>query len=386
MSKKIIISSIDAPFVGGAGTNSYNLIKLFRNILKHNVVGLYIYTEYNYIADPHKIGNILNFNPKKEKIESIKNKIIDSLGGEPDVILTKNYIPVFFLKKIFPRIKLYLLPSGSSFYGHYINKVNLITMSELIKKLESSQLKLYDVVTHKGKWPCYPDSCQPGCDCELRALLLADKIIPNSDITENLFKLLYKNLTIKDSLISKILSYNLTSALYDMSALTGVKRLDFNKRKYDLIFIAYNWNRKLKNATLVENIVNNKIMKKYNILVAGNNSNIIKPTNYNTTILNCINNKHIFEFLMNSRCLACVSWYDSFPNVITEANMCGCNIVSSENVGQAKLLPPKLIVKNFNNVTDWIDKIELGINNKFTPFKIDQISILKELNNTLFKE
>jgi glycosyltransferase involved in cell wall biosynthesis len=380
MNKKIVLTSVDAPFIGGAGTNSYNLIKLMRSVLRMKVVGLFIYTEKTLVCDPHNIGNIVSFNPKVDKAENIRNKLVDLLEGPPDMIVSKNYIPVFFMKKMFPKTKLCLLPSGSSFYGQYVNKEGMTTMTEVMKKLSKNELKLNDVIKQQGKWPCYPESCQAGCDCELRALMLADKIVPNSTMTENLFKLLYKNLP----LVNKVQGAIMTPGVYDMGTLSGVKRIDFATRKYDVVFIAYNWDRKLKNPELVERIVNHKSMKKYNMLIIGNAAQKIKATNFNTTQLNYMNNKNIFEFLMNTKCLVCPSYYDSFPNVVTEANMCGCNVVCSENIGQAKIIPPRLLVKNFGRLEDWLEKIELAINNKFMPFKIDQIKILKDLSVVLF--
>lgn len=386
MSKRVVLSSVDAPFIGGAGTNSYNLIKLFKNSLKHHIVGLFIFHENSYNIDPDKVGNILSYNPKKDKLEDYNTKITDMLGGPPDILLAKNYISVFFLKKIFPKTKVCLLPSGSSFYGHYVNKHSLIPMSELITKLQTDQVKLHDVIDHRGKWPCYPESCRPGCDCELRAMLLSDMIIPNSALTESLLKLLYKHLSMKESVIGKIMPYNFTSGLYDLANLNAVKKIDFAKRKYDLAFICYSWDRKLKNVALVEKLINSPVMRKYQILVIGNTAPAIKTKNFNVTKLGYVGNKSIFQLLTNTRVLACVSYYDSFPNVVTEANLCGCNVVLSANVGQCKLVDKRLVVGNFYSEEQWLEKIELAIKSKFTPFRIEQIKILKDLNVLLFGE
>lgn len=97
--KKVLLCSIDAPFIGGAGTNAYNLIKLLR--CTHDVVGLFIFTGDKYDKDPHKIGNIIKYDPTKDKLENIQKEIVKALNWFPDVIIAKNYIPVLISRKMF---------------------------------------------------------------------------------------------------------------------------------------------------------------------------------------------------------------------------------------------------------------------------------------------
>jgi len=74
-------------------------------------------------------------------------------------------------------------------------------------------------------------------------------------------------------------------------------------------------------------------------------------------------------------------WF--FSHVVTEANMCGCNIVASENVGRLKLIAPKLLLKILGM---WrvLEKIELAINNKFTPFANWPDQDIERVNVMLF--
>lgn len=380
--KNILLCSIDVPFIGGAGTNSYNLIKLLRGFLKYNVVGLFIYTNDLFKKDPHNIGNILKYNPMKDNIDIIREEIINIFNDEPNLILAKNYISVFIGKKLFPKVKLFFLPSGSSFFNLYCEQYGMITIKELIKKLETGYVKLSNIVKYKGNWPCFPQSCKLGCDCETRAICIADKIIPNSQITEQFYKALYKNIKMVGRSISdKITNYIFISGLYDTIYIKNIiKNIEFSERKYDIIFVCYNWKRKLKNMELVEKIVNDKLMKKYSIVVIGDQSNLLKSRNLNVTIIGYLENNKLLEYLENSRCLVCVSYYDSFPNVITEANLCGCNIVTSENVGQCKLIPKELVVSDFYNLNEWIDKIILGVKKKYRSFIIDHQEVLKKLD------
>lgn len=385
MPKNVLLCSIDAPFIGGAGTNAYNLIKLLRSHLKYNVVGLFIYTNTLLLKDPHNIGDIIKFNPNRDDIEKIRTDIVKALGTEPDVMIVKNYIPVFIVKKMFPRVKLVFLPSGSSLYGHYCTINKQITVTELIDKFLSDEVQISDIISHNGRWPCYPQGCQTGCDCEMRALSLADKIIPNSYITELLYRAMYDNNKLKGlNLGTKITQHIYTSALYDTNYISkNIKLIEFNKRGYDVTFACFNWKRKLKNISLVEQIINHDSMKNLHIMVIGELSNLLKPRFLNTTIVGCIDNKKFLECLANSKVVLCPSYYDSFPNVVTEANLCGCNVVISRNIGQSIIVQEHSLVDNFYDVTEWITKILNASKKKYNTYNIDQMSILKEFDEVL---
>lgn len=385
--ERILLCSIDAPFIGGAGTNSYNLIKLLRYKLKYNVVGLYFYKDESLDRDPHKIGGVHKFNPNRDKIPILKNTLIKDLGGYPDLILAKNYISVLMAKKFFPQTKLYFLPSGSSFYGHYCAKYGLTTINNLIDELETGHKGLSSIVNKTGKYPCWPESCLTGCDCELRAYIVADKIIPNSDITERLFKALYGRVKSPsgNSIIEKVNRYIETSGLYDYEFIsTTTKWIKFEDREYDVIFACYSWKRNLKNIDLISQIVKDPRIRPLKVLVIGHESNKAKiPANSKAVAIGCVDNKKIIEYLSKTKTYVCPSYYDSYPNMITEADLCGCNIVTSNNVGQHHRIPKELVVNKFEDVEEWILKILRSLDHKHESLLIDQSIILQDLKNVI---
>jgi glycosyltransferase involved in cell wall biosynthesis len=387
--QKILFCSIDAPFIGGAGTNSYNMIKLLRSKLKYTVSGLYLYTNDNLDKDPHNIGGIHKYNPSKDKIAVLKATLIKDLGGFPDLILAKNYISVLISKKIFPQTKLFFLPSGSSFYGHYCARFGQTPIIDLINDLETGKKTLSSVTRVTGKYPCWPSSCQSGCDCELRAYIMADKIIPNSHITERLFKGLYGNIKsgidADHSVANKVNSFIETSALYDCETIMKTtKNINFENRKYDVIFACYSWKRNLKNMDLVNKIIKDVRMKNVRIVIIGNDSQkAVIPVGSKTMTVGCVDNKKMFEYLGDTRCYVCPSYYDSYPNMITEADLSGCNTVSSLNVGQHNRLAKELLVINFNSVDEWVTKILKAVDQKHSSLLIDQTIILQNLKNII---
>lgn len=383
MKKNILLCSIDAPFIGGAGTNSYNLIKLLRSVLKHNVVGLFIYRDVKYDKDPHKIGNIFKYDPDKDNLDNIKKEInLVFKNNNPDIILSKNYISVLIAKKMYPDIELIFLPSGSSFYGQYCNKYGQTPVTEIITKLQNNEFKFSDVVNKTGKYPCFPKGCEQGCDCEFRAIIVADKIIPNSELTEIYYKNLYKNLKSNATsfITNKIEPAIEISSIYDTAYVyKSIKQIDFEKRQYDVVFACFNWKRKLKGLELIDKIIDS--LKKYKILIIGGSSNGTKHKNI--TIVDCCSNDILLTYFANTRCFVSTSYYDSYPNAITEAKLCGCNIVTSKNVGQYKVLEPNLVVNDFFNVVEWVNKIEYAIKEKRATFNINQAGVLNDLNKYL---
>lgn len=385
--KKILLCSIDAPFIGGAGTNSYNLIKIMRGKLKHRVCGLYLYQDENLDRDPHKIGGIYKYNPKKDKIAQIKSGIIKELGGFPDTIMAKNYIAVLMAHKFFPTVKIYFLPSGSQYYSHYIRKFGLIPVNRLIRDLEEGRKSLTSIVKYQGDHPCWPNSCQNGCDCELRAFMTAHVVIPNSEVTERLFKGLFKRIQSSPgiSVADKIHPAIETSGLYDyQSVLKNSKYVQFSDRPYDVIFACYNWKRDLKNMELVRKIVRDPRMLGLKVLIAGHHSSLAKPDpKSRVEIVGCVKNDHMIKYLSQSRCYVCPSYYDSYPNMITEADLCGCNIVTSSNVGQYRRVSKELLVGNFNDTDEWIDKVIRSIKKRSTALLIDQGAIIKQLDEAI---
>ena len=87
--------------------------------------------------------------------------------------------------------------------------------------------------------------------------------------------------------------------------------------------------------------------------------------------------------MSQAKCVICPSFYDSFPNVITEANLCGCNVVISKNVGQSYLLNAQFVVNDFYDKDEWIDKIMLATKKKIPGYHIDQVDILKQFDEII---
>ena len=101
--QRILITSTQYPYYGGAATNAYALIKHFRK-LGVKVCGIF-FEEKSVNADPDSIGGV--FLVSKKDIQSCKKKINQYLEGEPDVVLCKNYVAPVLSRKIYPNSKIF---------------------------------------------------------------------------------------------------------------------------------------------------------------------------------------------------------------------------------------------------------------------------------------
>ena len=365
---KILISSIDAPYIGGAGTNAYNIIKMLRK-LGHQVAGLFFYKDMILNKDPHNIGGIWRYAPE-DNMELIKNNIINYLGGEPIVIFAKNYIGVLMSNKFFPNAKLIFLPSGSQYYSHYSNKFGWAPITNLLHNLKIDKCNLTTIVNKQGKGPCWPSSCPIGCNCEQEAYKRANIIIPNSDLSQELFSLLFGS--------DKISKFVETSAIYDIDTIPKILP-KFETRKFDIMFGCYSWNREIKNLNLVGQILTHPKLKNKKVLVAGDGANKLKISSPNIIIKQNKDIPKMLDEIKNAKTYVCTSYYDSYPNMINEADYCGCNLITSRNVGQRNKMPAQCIINNYTDLDEWVTKILASLNIKYAGLEINQDIILLEL-------
>lgn len=312
-SKRILIMSIDTPYVGGSGANTYKMIKTFREKTEHCVAGLFIDKDETNVTDPDKIGGISRITKfDKDQIPIIRSQIKKHLGGKsPEIVIAKNYISVYLARKIFSsRSKVIFSPSGSRYYSWKCGVDKFMTYNEFYRAVDAIETEdecdLEDF--------CYSNnrSCGENCKCEYAAFKYADVILPNSRISRELFMKCYP------MFVSKIYHYiPITNVDY-------VKKdsKPFSERKYDVVFCSYSWKRKVKNADLMLKIIGDERLKAFNILVIGKNINDKQLPPNAQYIPNCGNNV-IMDLMGDSKVYVMPSYYDSNPNTIVEASMMG---------------------------------------------------------------
>ena len=358
--KNILFVSCDIPNIGGAATNTYNMIYILKDYF--NCYGLFISNLENKIKYEDNISFMkIDENIKENFMKIIKNKNID-------IIFIKNYKIYCYLYKYIPSniIKLFS-PSGLRKVTNYISKTkkfyNEINNNKFYNKIELKENEnILEFIKENDK--------------NLENLVFddSDYILPNSQITYNIIK---KNIDINNN---KLLNPIYLTNIY----LKKENNLpDFNKRKYDIGFIAYNWDRVCKNYELVKKIIKHPKLDNLSFVIIGLNQYSYQSNNIDS--FDNLNKKDLINIYKNTKSIIIPSFYDSNPNVLIEAVRYGCNIVTSPNVGNYSFINMSLLVQKYNMFDEWINKIKKSLIRKLDFIGYDSELIINQLM-ILFKK
>ena len=329
--KKVLFVTVDVPGIGGAATNTLNLINNFKD--KWEIYCIFIDNDVEkQISGIDNYVIIKNDNDIFDKLINYKNVV--EQDKKFDFIFCKNYKSLIYIKNVFKNSNVIFSPSGIRYVGklvetNYLNNINITEYNANIA---------YMGIDNKYKFVNINDHI-----LDFLALNYSDIIIPNSKLTYNVINQIYKN--------EKQINYPIytTNINYSETNLNS----NFKTREYDIMFCSYSWARKCKNMNLVEKLIN--ILPNYKILLVG--KKITNPKLNNVTYIEHINNNEIHNYLLNVKTVVIPSFYDSNPNILIEAVYAGCNVVTSRNVGNSEYLNNKLIVNNPINIDEWIEKI-----------------------------
>lgn len=311
---RILVTSTQYPYYGGAATNSYALVKYLRSqgVL---TAGLF-FDKHNKPVDPDKIGGIWRIKDKNTR-NLAKRMSVKYLGGRPDLVLAKNYAAPVESRLMF----------GDAIIAY------MVTGSPHMIQLSSEKISAQRYLISKRK-----DKFSP----EIKAIMHSDLVIPNSPIGKRLLIKHYGNM-------NKIVDPIDTSM-----ALNRIGRpKPFNRREYDIAFIASNLKRDVKNADLAK-----KIFQKFSNskkIVVGNNNQIFRGLP-KTRIHNILKHHEVMNIIRDSKIVICTSFYDASPNTIKEAVSSGCNVLLSKNCGWSETYPNEYVCNDVYNLEEWIRK------------------------------
>jgi len=340
---RIVISSTQWASYGGSATNAYNLTKFYRK-LGIRVACIFHEAnkkieENNVNLDPDGIGGVFNLPrighrqsiPKslKPEIEENKAKIIEYLGGEPNFGLAKNYISPKEWKSFFPDMTVVYLVSGSPHMT-------------LASKDGLSYRKIMDTKDYH-RYLDAPEVKRETASCEV-----ADFITTNSLNAEQL------SLDVFEEEKSKLTPYLDTS----FASVINGEIIKIDNRKFDLVYISSRCDRKIKNAEFCSKIFGSPELAGYSKLVIGDGAEEYFPGIPNITYMASQANNVIIKYLCNSRLLLNTSFYDASPNTIREAISCGCNVLTSKNVGYWETFNPLFICEDVYEIDEWVEKIK----------------------------
>jgi glycosyltransferase involved in cell wall biosynthesis len=332
---KIIVSSTQYPYYGGAATNAYNIIKELR-LRGHRVLGLFFENSAAH-CDPDKIGGILKVgnNTSKSTVRSVVSKY---LKGRVDVILAKNYAAPNLCRNIFPKNKIIYLVSGSPLMIPLSE--SKISASRYLKLSDSEFKKLYGRNHHFGP--------------EVQAIKNSDSIICNSQISLNVFRKTYSGL------FGDKLSFEpVDTSSMGMPAKRSLnnKVRSFSSRNIDIAFICSNFKRGVKNADLAKKLFLSKKLRGKKKLAVGMGHDMFRGIPL-TTARGLLAHKNVVSYLSRTKLVICTSYFDASPNILREASMMGCNILLSENCGWSEKYSRHNVCKDAYDIREWESKAD----------------------------
>jgi hypothetical protein len=369
--KKILIVCGDITNIGGAATNSYNLLKLISDTEGYNGIGLFISTlsPNNYDLDPDNLSNIYHLN-LDDKIEDRINEFKKNIGNI-DIIFCKNY-------KIFPLVyncfncPIIYSPSGIRYVGLNISNkyINDLIMNNFWDRINKYTIKnsenLYKFIKQNDKY------------LEKYVFEKANNIVCNSHLTNKLVESYFKSNNLNtDKLINPLYLSNIS--LYD-----NQHNYKFNDREYDIGFISYSWRRHYKNYSLVLDLLLSKELSDYSIVIIGGNQ-LIDKYHSNITFYEFLNKEEINNIYIKIKSVVIPSTYDSNPNVLVESINYGCNVVTSPNVGNSNYINNDLIVNDYKNIKSWIEKIKISLLKEYNYIGPKRIDISNQFFNMIDK-
>jgi len=347
--KTILISSVDLPYIGGSGTNSYNILKHLNKLKCFNVYGIYFASsKQRSELDPENLGNIYRLDI--DTIDDAHLKKFAKTIPYPDIIFCKNYKILYALRCVFPKAITIYSPSGLRYLTAMISKSpqflrdintrNTKVILDLAPNLEEG-LREVGIIDGMKKFDVQLDTY---------ALVKCDFIVPNSSITYDIL-CECDNKIIKQKLFRHI-------SLTNISMETRVIDKAFAKRKYDIGFLSHSWKRACKNVNLMLDIIKN--CSKLKCIIIGNDlKKELVPSNAN--YVGHMEHNVLLKELKNIKTVVMCSYYDSNPNTVIESLMQGCNIVISSNVGGYEHVERFMIVEDYKDVNAWVNCIQKSL-------------------------
>lgn len=332
-SERILITSTQFPYYGGAATNAYAMHTYFRRKGMNSALLFFGNHPPGTNYDPENTGRVFHLTAgnSTDKIR-IREKIQAALGANPDIILAKNYVAPVESKILFPGSQVIYLVSGSPFLT-VLAEQNISAMQFLHTGLQ-----------------------QPAANpAENRCIGYADRIVANSPLAAEIFSKIYST--------SKLHPVALNTSSVINYAPADVAEDVWHERRYDLGFVCSRMSRKIKNAGFARKLFTSGRLEPLRKIAIGAESEFFSGC---ADYKELLPQPQVRELLTQVKTLVCTSYFDASPNILREAVAAGCNIVLSRNCGWSELYPAGTVCDDVYNEDGWIETITRSLDEKKT--------------------
>lgn len=339
----ILIISTQYPCYGGAATIAY---KLHEKLLEENYNSycLFIHDKTKCKYNPLNLRNVfiskLYKNYKKEnKCYQYYEKTKLLLPSNPKIIIGFNYIAPVIGKYMYPTHKVFYYITGN----RYISLQNI----SAVDYLKSKQRNLNEID-----------------DDEVYCMNMSDYIIPNSNLTYNVYVKMYPEYKSK---YTNTITFEHLFADYS-------SQVNYENYLHDIAVISSRFDRSVKNIDLINDIYNNDSIEKYNKICIGKDSD--KYINNAHTHYGFKSDEELINILHKTKIILITSKYESFSLTLLNGLRSNAIVLSNVNVGASKYLKDFYIIDS-DDPQIWTKKIEIILENYEYHKNIFKINIPK---------
>lgn len=360
--KRVLIAAYEAYGWGGASTAAYGLFRKMQdsgvdvhlvNIIDDVDEDYFHYFVGEQMGNPDGRSDVHNCvlsqaefftNPSRTRLPGLLAEI------SPDIAIGVDCIPALMLKKSRPDIQVIFLACGSE-QAHI--KIRSAKASDSISIMNSREPVTIPPVIYPAR--------------EVEAIQSCDLMLPNSDLTRDLYRYFYP--TMAGKIGTQPIWF--TEWICQDAAQFQDLALPFSEREFDILFIASCWDRKVKNYPLVERIISD--CRDLKACVVGNIENEARYAKCTGFIAS---RAELFRIMGNSRSVVSTSLLDTAPGILFEATVMGCNVVASQNCGNWQLCHPALLVDLYGE-KGFVQSIRLSVQKKYA----DNLDYFLKLNS-----
>jgi len=185
---------------------------------------------------------------------------------------------------------------------------------------------------------------------EVKAIHASNLVIPNSELTAEIFRKVYPDCMKMTEAID-------TSAINEIHLPERDPNDTWTNRKYDLLFVCSRMSRPIKNPELIRTVFSRPRLARLSKLIIGEESETFDDIP-NTDTLPLSSHDDILKMMLQSKVVLCPSYFDASPNVIREAMRSGCKVLISKNCGWHERFPTEYVLDDVHSPARWANRIE----------------------------
>jgi glycosyltransferase involved in cell wall biosynthesis len=330
MPARFLFGGTEVPSLGGASTALYDLFRRLQederrvnlvNLLEEQDLAFFQHTFGDLLGNPQRLPGVATcwLTDDLEAPQPTLAQHIDAL--DPDVLVGVGYLAAMLFKRAAPSRPTILVTASCQQAQDYIASGGARDAVELAQVLAEPGTP--PRLVHRG---------------EEAAVALCDLVVTHSPLTLSLMERFFPRH------LGKIYPEAFSFAEWICSGAESSRQMarPFTDRDIDVLFVASDWDRHVKNYPLVEAIAAR--LHGSAIHVVGDIPRPIRGVTHHGFVES---REVLFDLFGRARCVACPSRIDAAPGILFEASVLGCNVVASRNCGNWELCHPDLLVESF---------------------------------------